>query len=1103
MDEKIYNTSAAELNSISDVDQSIYRNNHKLTADKIIQILDTVRDEASKSRRRWIWELMQNAKDVPNKFEQVNIQIELRDLELKFSHNGNPFTIDNITGLIQQVSSKPSDSTDVNTTGKFGTGFITTHLLSDIIHVRGVVKRPGDKFRRFTIELDRSGKTSEQLLPSIEEAIENIRKIDTNPEFPLVIEYEKKRKVVDLDSSFTYPLIDESSQNAAQAGLTDLIFTLPVTMINLPKIGGVRILNETKQSEINYSCSKISEDDHLKKYEVTISEIGSSPILKKYFTWETDDIKLICEVDNWTDLNLVDNFKKQPFLYRDFPLIGTENFHFPFVLNGISFFPTDKRDSILINENTDKPSHNRKLIDLAIDAAILFTDKLIEKGCRNLYLLANSELPDLDMEDATQQWYLKNQRRWRAELLKRKLMETENEISILEESYIPEMEISEMDNSTFWNLIGEFIGFNRLPKRQINFEWYKIINSGSILEQDTWGANLLLTKDELLGQVEDTLNLETLCKHLNQPEAFTWLNKLYNHLTELKILERLNSFKIVPNQYGAFNHLKPLFKESDSSKIPNEILDVLKELGPDWRNDMIHRKVIFADLNHTERGLVQASEEINQFLKKETKNNNIVTYDFLKHAKARQILISILQLTTKESRATSFRSKLFELCKEIYHIQDDFVEVESLEGFNFEIAIKLVIRMINNTITESKNIEAFSKVLGKEKDSTIIWLDNYLRFIAGSAEYKHLLEYGNIIPNRYNDFCPYESLNNFGTVEQPLDEVLIEILKDLDGKLDWNIILVADGISVFVKRTKTFDELGATIMMQVAQINSNDNHENYRKPLISLIEWCQKNSRLASHYLSDFNTKKNRMFFILTMEKSTIGGEMINLLKNQERFKLLIEISNSNVSLKDLQELVNISNRIGKISDILEFAKNLEEDDADYKFKLAQGKRIEDAFAKAIELEGLNATVEYQGIGSHDFRITNPKTGAIFFIELKSFSGSGLLQPIRMSMSQVQLAESVNENFALCVIERPHQYIDVTAEHIKHNLKRVTNYDSKIKQALMDYQSFRTISSRSDDISLEFFKTECKLKIQHTFINNNSNSFHDLIIRIKERLLID
>ena len=47
------------------------------------------------------------------------------------------FLVGNITGLIQQVSSgKPSDSTNKRITGKFGTGFISTHLLSDIGNCR-------------------------------------------------------------------------------------------------------------------------------------------------------------------------------------------------------------------------------------------------------------------------------------------------------------------------------------------------------------------------------------------------------------------------------------------------------------------------------------------------------------------------------------------------------------------------------------------------------------------------------------------------------------------------------------------------------------------------------------------------------------------------------------------------------------------------------------------------------------------------------------------------------------------------------------------------------------------------------------------------------
>ena len=81
-------------------------NNRKLTADKIRQILSKVMETPTQSSKRWVWELMQSAKDIPNRFGEVSIKIELTENSLKFLHNGNPFTLKNIMGLIQQVSSK-------------------------------------------------------------------------------------------------------------------------------------------------------------------------------------------------------------------------------------------------------------------------------------------------------------------------------------------------------------------------------------------------------------------------------------------------------------------------------------------------------------------------------------------------------------------------------------------------------------------------------------------------------------------------------------------------------------------------------------------------------------------------------------------------------------------------------------------------------------------------------------------------------------------------------------------------------------------------------------------------------------------------------------
>ena len=111
----------------------------KLSADKIREHLSKVMEAEAQSSKRWVWELMQNAKDIPNKYGKVSIKIDLTANKLIFSHNGNPFSLENVIGLVQQTSSKNSTNNDKNVTGKFGTGFISTHILSKKITVKGYV----------------------------------------------------------------------------------------------------------------------------------------------------------------------------------------------------------------------------------------------------------------------------------------------------------------------------------------------------------------------------------------------------------------------------------------------------------------------------------------------------------------------------------------------------------------------------------------------------------------------------------------------------------------------------------------------------------------------------------------------------------------------------------------------------------------------------------------------------------------------------------------------------------------------------------------------------------------------------------------------------
>ena len=125
---------------------------NRIIATKIHDELTKLRacaDTSPTASKRWVWELIQNAKDVNIDGKvQVRIKAGLEDADahITFEHNGGAFSAENIRFLIEQVSSKDrtNDSTRrPTTTGRFGTGFLTTHLLSERVIIKGVTEGKG------------------------------------------------------------------------------------------------------------------------------------------------------------------------------------------------------------------------------------------------------------------------------------------------------------------------------------------------------------------------------------------------------------------------------------------------------------------------------------------------------------------------------------------------------------------------------------------------------------------------------------------------------------------------------------------------------------------------------------------------------------------------------------------------------------------------------------------------------------------------------------------------------------------------------------------------------------------------------------------------
>ncbi|NVN97647.1 hypothetical protein HXX01_05510, partial [Candidatus Nomurabacteria bacterium] len=546
-------------------ENSIKDNNLKLTADKIIQNLDQLREEGKKSRRRWIWELMQNAKDVKNKYGKVTINIELNDQEFAFTHNGDPFSINNITCLIQQVSSKPSDSSQTEITGKFGTGFIATHLLSDVITVKGVVKEEGETPKRFNLKLDRSGETSEELMPVIGESLNEISQIDNDDLFPIDPNYEEKREEDDLDNVFSYPIFEANKTTAIDA-IEDLLKTLPLTMAFNDKIKKVSINNAIKNTHYTYLCETKKKDNGISHAHISIID-EHNKIEKEHFyiikSQDEPNFDLAIKVDGFAKPTLIANEDSSPFLYRDFPLIGSNKFYFPFILNGKSLNPTDRRDGIFLIGNTKKTTHNRAILQAAIKESANFVDYLISLEACNLFVTALSSLPDYNFDEdedfECKDWYIENiQKYYRKELISKHI---HSKAKTLSEIKFPYDEMAKGKLDALRDVCAPIFGKGCIPEKSEYEIWLNFI--GPYEEKDTWGVQLYVDIEDILELLQENKKLDQITLFPTEigelpVERLTWLNSFYQFLIDVygKIPD---NYEIVPNENNIFKKFSTLF----------------------------------------------------------------------------------------------------------------------------------------------------------------------------------------------------------------------------------------------------------------------------------------------------------------------------------------------------------------------------------------------------------------------------------------------------------------------------------------------------------------------------------------------------------------
>lgn len=263
------------------------------------------------------------------------------------------------------------------TTGRFGTGFLVTHVLAERTTLRGLLAVP-QGCEQFQLVLDRGG-DEESILRNTEtcnEAIRLAKPVDDNEDVP--------------SASFEYPIDDNET---LLAGLDALRQALPYLFITRTSLGRVEFEHEDGVVESwtpGNIFGKPIEDGYVEYRTIAVERDGNHlPQLSAYrfMTGQSASaaaIALVEQLEGGWNIRLPDS--NTPRIYREYPLRGSGFLPIHFILDG-KFEPDQERLRLLMTDG------DKALLAEALSATSAAVKYAFDQGWEGSHLLAHASAP--------------------------------------------------------------------------------------------------------------------------------------------------------------------------------------------------------------------------------------------------------------------------------------------------------------------------------------------------------------------------------------------------------------------------------------------------------------------------------------------------------------------------------------------------------------------------------------------------------------------------------------------------------------------------------------------------------------------------------------
>ncbi len=497
--------------------------------------------------------------------------MEVSDTELTFCHNGRGFRSNEITHLIYYGSTKLEGD---DTLGQFGSGFLTTHLLSPTIHVSGHLTEG----QTFEFQIDRGGDSVADLKDRMDASFE---------EFVSSLTPRGNGRLPKTSTEFRYP-IDERASEAVRKGVTALEQSGPLVAVVNQEFQRIEVRTPNSGTTIELT-ERRDLAACIREVEVTVTTSdGAAPKRQGFIAAESDGVSVVVPIKR-QDLSVVlVPPTNAPKLLLGFPLIGTEDFSFPAVVHSLRFSPTEDRDGVYLGQSDDPVnSENQAVLEEACRLLLSIAEFAAKERWSDGHLLA--DLPPV----RARRWLNDD---WLRNSLKAKLVDPIRATPVvLTESggaVAPTASTLPMGKTLeavhkLWSLAQPVKDLtDTLPTRVAAPGWCGAAQSWATL----YGRSVSELKETMNGhdlavRVEAAGSVEKLQHQLKDRSAVSWLDELHDFLSANGFSDALRSLSIIPDQDGQFRTLQRLHRDVD---IPPELKEIASLVGWNLRAELRH-----------------------------------------------------------------------------------------------------------------------------------------------------------------------------------------------------------------------------------------------------------------------------------------------------------------------------------------------------------------------------------------------------------------------------------------------------------------------------------------------------------------------------------